>query len=96
MRRRIRRGKVWTALSRLWTSDQANTSASVVLLVKKPLYSTTVRMIYLASGALGPDGRTVALPGPDGSIKLWDATAPLGPDEGCSPDTRAQNLYTGF
>ena len=80
--------------SRLWTSDQANTSASVVLLVKKPLYSTTVRTIYLASGALGPDGRTVALPGPDGSIKLWDATAPLGSATRMLPGHPGHKIFT--
>jgi WD40 repeat protein/tetratricopeptide (TPR) repeat protein len=64
--------------SRLWPSDQADTSASVVLADQKPLYAASVTTSYLMSGAFGPDGRTVALPGRDGSIKLWDATAPLG------------------
>jgi|GEM_PF-427858 len=79
--------------SRLWTSDQADTSASVVLLVEKPLYSTTVRTSYLTSGAFGPDGRTVALPGPDGSIKLWDATAPLGSATKMLPGHPGHRIY---
>ena len=79
--------------SRLWTSDHADTSASVVLLVKKPPNSTAERTSYLASGALGPDGRTVALPGPDGSIKLWDATAPPGSATKMLPGRPGHRIY---
>jgi WD40 repeat protein len=65
--------------SQLWTSAQADTSAAIVELTTKAPNSTTVlTTTHLAAAAFCPDGRTVALPGPDGSIKLWDAAGSMG------------------
>ena len=64
---------------RLWSPDAADTSASLVVLDAVPARVPDASGTHGAAAAFGPDGRTVALPLPDGTIKIWDAAAPGGP-----------------